>query len=56
VAVILAIVVGYAGWKFYTDRQTLKASAGLDEAMKTYNRAYWTRGFLGRIRRRFLPD
>ena len=37
VAVILAIVVGYAGWKFYTDRQTLKASAALDDAMKTYN-------------------
>ncbi len=37
VAVILAIVVGYAGWKFYNDRQTLKASADLDDAMKTYN-------------------
>lgn len=37
VAVILAIVIGYAGWKFYSDRQTLKASADLDEAMKTYN-------------------
>lgn len=37
VAVVLAIVIGYAGWKFYSDRQTLKASADLDDAMKTYN-------------------
>ena len=37
VAVILIIVVGYAGWKFYSDRQTLQASAALDEAMKTFN-------------------
>lgn len=37
VAVILAIVIGYAGWKFYSDRQSLQASAALDEAMKTYN-------------------
>jgi predicted negative regulator of RcsB-dependent stress response len=36
VALILAIVVGYAGWKFYTDRQTLQASVGLDDAMKTF--------------------
>jgi len=37
IAVILAVVIGYAGWKFYSDRQTLQASADLDEAMKTYN-------------------
>lgn len=37
VAVILAIVIAYAGWKFYSDRQTLQASAALDEAAKTYN-------------------
>jgi predicted negative regulator of RcsB-dependent stress response len=37
VAVILVIVLGYAGWKFYTDRQTLQASVELDDAMKTYN-------------------
>src|SRR5215813_13103228 len=37
VAVILIIVVGYAAWKFYSDRQTLQASAALDEAMKTFN-------------------
>jgi len=36
VAIILLIAVGYAGWKFYTDRQTLQASVALDEAMKTY--------------------
>src|SRR5262245_15462832 len=29
VAIILVIVVGYAGWKFYMDRQTLQASVGL---------------------------
>ncbi|HWY44788.1 MAG TPA: tetratricopeptide repeat protein [Candidatus Sulfotelmatobacter sp.] len=37
VAVILIIVVGYAGWKFYSDRQTLQASAALDDALKTFN-------------------
>lgn len=36
VAIILVIAVGYAGWKFYTDRQTLQASVALDDAMKTY--------------------
>jgi predicted negative regulator of RcsB-dependent stress response len=36
VALILVIVVGYAGWKFYTDRQTLQASVQLDDAMKTF--------------------
>ena len=37
VAVVLAVVIAYAGWKFYSDRQTLQASAALDDAMKTYN-------------------
>ena len=37
VALILLAVVGYAGWKFYSDRQNVQASAALDEAMKTYN-------------------
>jgi predicted negative regulator of RcsB-dependent stress response len=36
VTLILVIVVGYAGWKFYSDRQTLQASVGLDDAMKTF--------------------
>jgi predicted negative regulator of RcsB-dependent stress response len=33
VAVALAIV----GWRFYSERQTAKAAAALDEAMKTYD-------------------
>jgi predicted negative regulator of RcsB-dependent stress response len=37
IALILIVVVGYAGWKFYSDRQTLQASAALDEATKTFN-------------------
>jgi len=37
VAIALAAVLGYAGWKFYTDRQTLQASAAFDEANKTYS-------------------
>jgi len=37
VAAILVVVLVYGGWKFYSDRQTLQASAGLDEAMKVYN-------------------
>lgn len=36
VALILVIVVGFVGWKFYSDRQALQASVGLDDAMKTF--------------------
>lgn len=37
VVVALIAAIGYAGWKFYSDRQNLKASAGLDAAMKIFN-------------------
>ena len=37
VGAILLVVLVYGGWKLYTDRQTLKASALLDDAMKVYN-------------------
>jgi hypothetical protein len=37
VGAILLVLLGYGGWKFYQDRQTLQASAVLDEAMKIYN-------------------
>lgn len=37
VAIALVVVIGYAGWKFYSDRQTLQASVAMDDAMKTYN-------------------
>jgi hypothetical protein len=37
VAVAIAAVLVYGGWKFYNDRQTVLASAALDEAMKIYN-------------------
>jgi predicted negative regulator of RcsB-dependent stress response len=37
VAVAVAAVLVYGGWKFYNDRQTVLASAALDEAMKIYN-------------------
>ncbi len=37
VGVVLAVVLIYGGWKFYSDRQTVLASAALDEAMKVYN-------------------
>ena len=36
-AAVLAVVivgVGYAGWRFYTDRKTVQATAALDVAMK----------------------
>lgn len=38
-AVLVAVIVavGYAGWRFYTDRKTVQASAALDGAMKTYS-------------------
>ena len=34
---VVLIALGYLGWSFYHDRQTVKASAALDEAMKIYN-------------------
>jgi predicted negative regulator of RcsB-dependent stress response len=37
VAVAIAAVLIYGGWKFYSDRQTVLASAALDDAMKVYN-------------------
>ncbi len=37
VSVVIAIVLVYGGWKLYSDRQTLHASAALDDAMKVYN-------------------
>jgi len=37
VAVVLIVAVAYAGWKFYSDRQNLKASAAMDVAMKAFN-------------------
>ena len=37
VGAVLLVVLVYGGWKFYSDRRTLQASAGLDEAMKIYN-------------------
>lgn len=39
-AAILAVVVvavSYAGWRFYTDRKTVQATAALDVATKTYS-------------------
>lgn len=39
-AAILAVVivaVGYAGWRFYSDRKTVQATAALDGAMKAYS-------------------
>jgi hypothetical protein len=36
VVVALVIAVGYGGWHFYIDRQTVQASTGFDAAMKAY--------------------
>jgi hypothetical protein len=38
IIVTIAVVVGVAivGWRFYSERQTVKASAALDDAMKIY--------------------
>jgi hypothetical protein len=36
IAVVAAIAVGYGGWHFYIDRQTVQASAAFDIAMKAY--------------------
>ena len=37
IGVAVAAVLIYGGWKFYNDRQTVLASAALDDAMKIYN-------------------
>lgn len=36
VLVILAVALGYGGWRFYIDRQTGEASAAFDSGMKAY--------------------
>jgi predicted negative regulator of RcsB-dependent stress response len=36
VIVILAVALGYGGWRFYIDRQTVQASVEFDGAMKAY--------------------
>lgn len=36
VIVILAVALGYGGWRFYIDRQTVEASTAFDGAMKAY--------------------
>ena len=33
---VLAVALGYGGWRFYIDRQTLEASSAFDVAMKAY--------------------
>jgi predicted negative regulator of RcsB-dependent stress response len=36
VVVVLAVALGYGGWRFYIDRQTVEASAAFDTGMKAY--------------------
>ena len=36
VIVILVAVLGYGGWRFYIDRQTVEASTAFDAGMKAY--------------------
>ncbi len=37
IGLVALLILGFFGWRFYNDRQTVKASAALDEAMKIYN-------------------
>lgn len=34
---VIVVAVGYAGWRFYTDRKTVQATAELDVAMKAHS-------------------
>jgi predicted negative regulator of RcsB-dependent stress response len=34
---VVLVAVGYFGWRFYNDRQTVQATAALDVAMKAYS-------------------
>src|SRR6476660_7578302 len=36
VLVVLLAALGYGGWRFYIDRQTVEASGAFDSAMKAY--------------------
>ena len=36
VIVILVVALGYGGWRFYIDRQTVEASTAFDAGMKAY--------------------
>src|SRR6266851_6294384 len=36
VILVLAVALGYGGWRFYIDRQTVEASTAFDTAMKAY--------------------
>ena len=36
VILVLAVALGYGGWRFHIDRQTVEASAAFDTAMKAY--------------------
>jgi hypothetical protein len=36
VVVVLAVALGYGGWRFYIDRQTVQASSAFDVGMKAY--------------------
>jgi hypothetical protein len=36
VILILALALGYGGWRFYIDRQTVEASTAFDTSMKAY--------------------
>ncbi len=36
VVLVLVIALGYGGWRFYIDRQTVQASSTFDVAMKAY--------------------
>lgn len=39
VAVLVVVVIGvmYGGWRFYTDRKTVQATAAMDAAMRAYS-------------------
>jgi predicted negative regulator of RcsB-dependent stress response len=34
---VVILALAYFGWQFYSERQTVKATAALEEAMKTFN-------------------
>jgi len=36
VVVVLLVALGYGGWRYYIDRQTVEASMAFDSAMKAY--------------------
>ncbi|HUC55490.1 MAG TPA: tetratricopeptide repeat protein [Candidatus Cybelea sp.] len=56
VIVVLAVALGYGGWRFYIDRQTVEASTAFDIGMKAYQGRIGTAADPAEPNAPFYPD